>query len=401
MRIASGLAVGSGGAADTPALAADLTRQVRATLTNDSIDLLMVFVAASLAPSFESLIAALRHSLLPAGRGHILAITAESIIGTDQEIERQPAASVLALSFKNADVHIHPFHLHEEDWPDAIGEEGALRQRLGAIDNTRAFIILADPFTTPVVQLLEAWSRQFPEAPVIGGMASGMRAAGDARLALDDGVYSEGAVGVAISGNVEIDCVVSQGCRPVGENLVITRCNRNVIEQLDGKKALAAIEEMISGLPLHDRQLIATGGLLIGRVIDEGKGNYGRGDFLIRSLVGVRRDSGAILIGDMVRTGQTVQFHVRDARTAEQEMRLLLEGETILADPPAGALLITCNARGTRLFEMRHHDISLTRQVLGAIPVAGFFAAGELGPVGDRNFIHGHTAVLALFRSST
>jgi small ligand-binding sensory domain FIST len=140
---------------------------------------------------------------------------------------------------------------------------------------------------------------------------------------------------------------------------------------------------------------------MIGRVIDEGKGNFGRGDFLIRSLVGVRRDSGAILIGDMVRTGQTVQFHVRDARTAEQEMRLLLEGETILADPPAGALLITCNARGTRLFEMRHHDISLTRQVLGAIPVAGFFAAGELGPVGERNFIHGHTAVLALFRPST
>ena len=153
-------------------------------------------------------------------------------------------------------------------------------------------------------------------------------------------------------------------------------------------------------MPIHDRQLLATGGLQIGRVIDEGKGNYGRGDFLIRSLVGVRRESGAILIGDMVQVGETLQFHVRDAKTAAEEMRLLLEGETLLtsADPPLGALLITCNGRGTRLFDMPHHDVSLTRQVLGAIPVAGFFAAGELGPVGQKNFIHGHTAVLALFR---
>jgi small ligand-binding sensory domain FIST len=250
-----------------------------------------------------------------------------------------------------------------------------------------------------VVQGLEAWAGAFPEAPVIGGMASGMKAAGDARLALDDGVYAEGAVGVALSGEIEVDCVVSQGCRPVGETFVITKCEKNVIEQLDGKRALVAIEEMIAHLPLHDRQLIATGGLFIGRVIDEGKGNYGRGDFLIRSLVGVRREAGAILIGDMVRTGQTLQFHVRDGKTAEEEMRLLLEGETILADAPAGALLITCNARGTRLFDMPHHDVTLTRQVLGAIPVAGFFAAGELGPVGDKNFIHGHTAALALFRT--
>jgi small ligand-binding sensory domain FIST len=379
-------------------MAQDLEGQVMAGMGAERVDLLMVFVSASLAGGFEELVGMLRGSLNPR---HVMAVTAESVIGNDQDVERGGAASVLAMSMAGAKgkVGVHPFHLAEEDWVEVITEEGALRERVGAED-VRAFVLFADPFTTPVVQLLEAWSGAFPAAPVIGGMASGMKAAGDARLALDDGVYAEGAVGVALSGAIEVDCVVSQGCRPVGETFVITKCAKNVIEQLDGKKALAAIEEMITHLPLHDRQLIATGGLFIGRVIDEGKGNYGRGDFLIRSLVGVRREAGAILIGDMVRTGQTLQFHVRDGKTAEEEMRLLLEGETILADAPAGALLITCNARGTRLFDMPHHDVTLTRQVLGAIPVAGFFAAGELGPVGDKNFIHGHTAALALFRSA-
>jgi small ligand-binding sensory domain FIST len=230
-------------------------------------------------------------------------------------------------------------------------------------------------------------------------MASGMQNQGDTRLALDGDIFSSGLVGISFSGDVEIDCVVSQGCRPIGETFVVTKCHQNVIEQLDGKPALAAIEEMVQTLPLLDRQLMTTGGLQVGRVIDQGKGNYGRGDFLIRSLVGVRRETGAVLIGDMVRGGQTLQFHVRDAKTADEEMRLLLEGETMLAAaPPAGALLVTCNGRGTRLFDKPHHDVELTRQILGAIPVAGFFASGELGPVGEGNFIHGHTAALALFR---
>jgi small ligand-binding sensory domain FIST len=261
--------------------------------------------------------------------------------------------------------------------------------------------MFADPFTTPVVQLLDACSQCYPGAPVIGGMASGMQNPGDTRLALDGDIHTSGLVGVSFSGDIEIDTVVSQGCRAVGETFVVTKGHQNIIETLDGKPALAAIEEMVQGLPLLDRQLLANGGLQVGRVIDQGKGTYGKGDFLIRSLVGVRRETGAVLIGDMIRTGQTLQFHVRDARTAHEEMRLLLEGETMLAssgDQPAGVLLITCNGRGTRLFDKPHHDVALTREILGNIPIAGFFAAGEIGPVGNRNFVHGHTAVLALFR---
>jgi small ligand-binding sensory domain FIST len=395
MQIASALStLGS-----PPAIAQDIEGQLKTTMA-DPPDLLLVFVSYTLADAFEAVVAMLRGAM---GPRHLLAVAAESILGADQEVERLPAVSALAIRCPTAT--LHAFHLSEEEWGELLTDDEVLTERMSP-DNSaelRAFVLFADPFSTPVVQLLEACSRRFPAAPVIGGMASGMQTSGDTRLALNGEVHTSGAVGVSFAGDIEVDCVVSQGCRPIGETFVVTRARQNVIEQLDGKPALAAIEEMITKLPLHDRQLLATGGLQIGRVIDQGKGSYGRGDFLIRSLIGVRRETGAILVGDLIKAGQTLQFHVRDAKTADEEMRLLLEGETLLAPTgaqPAGALLITCNGRGTRLFDMPHHDISLTRQVLGSIPIAGFFAAGELGPVGEKNFIHGHTAALAVFREA-
>ena len=343
-----------------------------------------------LVDSFQSIVSMIRGALKPA---HLLAVAAESILGADQEMEQHARGFGLAICTPGA--KLHSFHLAEDQWQDLLTDEEYLTEQVtprrtafGAAagpdseDTVRAFFMFGDPFTTPIVQLLDACSRTFPGAPVLGGMASGMQRQGETRLALNDEIHTAGLVGVSFSGNIEIDFVVSQGCRPIGETFVVTKCHQNVIEQLDGKPALAAIEEMMSGLPLHDRQLLATGGLQVGRVIDQGKGSYGRGDFLIRSLVGVKRETGAVLIGDMVFAGQTLQFHVRDARTADEEMRLLLEGETLLASSaaqPAGALLVTCNGRGTRLFDMPHHDISLTRQILGAIPVAGFLRRGNWG----------------------
>lgn len=381
-----------------PAMAQDIEGQIRTALRH-SPDLLLLFISASLAESFPQIVSMIRSAIGPT---HLLAVGGESIIGADQEIERTAAISALAISAPGA--QWHSFHLAEDQWSDLLNDEEVLSRQIAPQNSgdvpLRTFFMFGDPFSTPIVQLLDAVSARFPGVPVIGGMASGMQKAGDTRLALNDEFFTSGVVGIAISGDIEIHCVVSQGCRPIGDTFEVTKCQQNIIEQLNGKPALAAIEEMVERLPLPDRQLMATGGLQVGRVIDPTKGNYGYGDFLIRPLVGVRRETGAILIGDLVRTGQTVQFHVRDAKAADQEMRLLLEGETLLSEAaqPAGALLVTCNGRGTRLFDMPHHDISLTRQILGSIPIAGFFAAGELGPVGDRNFIHGHTAALALFR---
>jgi small ligand-binding sensory domain FIST len=384
---------------------ADIERQLRATLGDARIDLLLLFITSEWTTEFSTIVASLRTALHAT---ETLAVIAESVLGTDREVER--TAAVSAMAFYLSSGRLTTFHMAEDEWRELLTDEETLTDRITAADEgepvakdaLRSLLFLADPFTTPIVQLLEACSLVFPRAPVIGGMASGIKAEGETQLALNGAIHTSGLVGVAFSGDIDIDCVVSQGCRPIGETFEITRAHENVIEELNGKQPLAAIEQMVEGLPLHDQQLIATGGLQIGRVIDAGKGNLGPGDFLLRSLIAVKRETGAIVIGDRVHAGETLQFHVRDAKTADEEMRLLLEGEMLLASPDSavGVLLITCNGRGTRLFNLPHHDVTLTRQVLGPIPVAGFFAAGELGAVNQKNFIHGHTAVLAVFREA-
>ena len=200
---------------------------------------------------------------------------------------------------------------------------------------------------------------------------------------------------MSLSGEIAVDTVVSQGCRPIGRSMVITRSHDNIIEQLGGKPAMQVLRQLVAELP-EDEQGQLQNGLFVGRAISEFRERFGRGDFLIRNLTGVDEDAGSIALADYVRTGQTVQFHVRDAATADEDLRLLLEAQS--QSTPAGGLLFSCNGRGTRMFEKPCHDIGAARGAMPATPVAGFFAAGELGPVGGRNFIHGHTASFALFR---
>jgi small ligand-binding sensory domain FIST len=149
-------------------------------------------------------------------------------------------------------------------------------------------------------------------------------------------------------------------------------------------------------MPEPERQLLQNG-LFVGRAISEYKETFDRGDFLVRNVMSVDNESGAMSVGDYVRTGQTIRFHVRDAATATEDLTCLLSAKTVIP-PPAGALLFSCNGRGTRLFEQPCHDVHAANAAMPGTPVAGFFAAGELGPVAGQNFIHGHTASFALFR---
>jgi small ligand-binding sensory domain FIST len=195
---------------------------------------------------------------------------------------------------------------------------------------------------------------------------------------------------------VGIETVVSQGCRPFGQPVVVTRSERNVILELAGTPALERLVAQAHGALTEDEvTLLEMGGLQIGRVIDEHRASFGRGDFLLRSVLGADRRNGAIAVGDVMPVGTTVQFHLRDARTADEDLRVLLKGHQ--AD---GALVFTCNGRGSRLFDEPHHDVRVLTDLLGPVPVAGFFAAGEIGPVGGKNFVHGFTASLALLRDA-
>jgi small ligand-binding sensory domain FIST len=325
--------------------------------------------------------------------------SAEGVIGAEREVERAPGISLLIGQMPK--VRLHPFHVGADDWRPMIVDPETLIERVGHGGETRALVGFGDPFTTPLTDFLGLLDSHLPGVPLIGGMASSARQPGENLLVRNDQVLTDGFVGLSLSGPVEIETVVSQGCRPIGTTMVVTKARENIIEQLGGRPALAALKETIESLNESDKALLSNG-LLIGRAISEYRESFGRGDFLVRNLMGVDQSSGAIAVTDYVRVGQTVQFHVRDAATASEDLaELLSTQQSESARAAAGALLFSCNGRGTRMFDSPCHDVTLARAAMPQTPVAGFFAAGELGPVGGKNFVHGHTASIALIRPAS
>jgi small ligand-binding sensory domain FIST len=327
----------------------------------------------------------------------VVGCSAEGVIGGDREIERSPGIALLAGSMP--DVRVHPFHIGADDWRELIAEDAseALAERIGYGPETRGVIAMGDPFTTPLSQFLSAMDAAAPRAPLIGGMASAARVPGGNTLVRNDGLYDDGLVGLSLSGPLDLQTVVSQGCRPVGAPAVVTKAHDNVIEHLGGRPAMQVLRELVDSMTAAEQELLRKG-LFVGQAISEYRERFGRGDFLVRNVIGVDDSSGAIQVAEYIRPGRTLQFHVRDAETADEDLTVMLDAQRTQATPAAGALLFSCNGRGTRLFEDACHDVAAARKAMPATPVAGFFAAGELGPVGGKNFVHGHTASFALFR---
>ena len=292
------------------------------------------------------------------------------------------------------DCEIETFHIAFERTQDGLLATGAPSAESGT-SASRAAFLLGDPFSCSVDSMLSHFAAEFPGLPVLGGMASGASAPGENRLFLNDEELDHGAVGVVVGGPVSIRSVVSQGCRPIGKPLIVTRANRNMIIELAGRPALEQLNSIYRESGTEDQQLIQRG-LHVGLAMSELKDRFERGDFLIANVIGADRESGAVALGNLVRTGQTVQFHVRDAATADEDLRSLL-ASSLSQGPAHGGLLFSCNGRGTRMFSKPHHDACAIRDVAGTIPLAGFFAQGELGPVAGQNYIHGFTASVALF----
>jgi small ligand-binding sensory domain FIST len=233
---------------------------------------------------------------------------------------------------------------------------------------------------------------------VLGGMSSGGAAPGENRVVLGREVYEQGAVAALIDGKVRVRSVVSQGCRPIGQTFVITKAERNLIHELGGLPTMQRLQEVHATLSEEERRMLRSG-LHVGRALSEYQDKFEHGDFLIRNVIGADPQSGVVAVGDYMRVGQTVQFHLRDEKSADEDLRKLLKKAAAESDLAAarGALLFTCNGRGTRLFSTSNHDAGCVREVLGEIPVAGFFAQGEIGPVAGANFLHGFTASVAVF----
>jgi small ligand-binding sensory domain FIST len=367
--------------------AAEATLEAVRRLGDGQPMLATVFASAHHALQAETVVDAVHEVASPHA---LVGCVAEAVIGTGKEVEAQPAVSVWLASLETT---VRTFHCQYRQTNDHSAFSGWPDDRAGA------YLVIADPFSFPADLLLKVMNQRAPGTPFIaGGMASGGRSPGETRLFMDRMVVDSGAVGVALPGDVEVVALVSQGCRPIGQVLTVTRSEGNVISELGGKPPVQRVQELYASLREQDRELM-TKGLLVGRVIDEYKTEFERGDFLVRGVIGADADSGAIAIGDAVAVGETIQFHVRDEASAAEDLRATLKvaRDKIADHRVAGGLLFTCNGRGSRMFSTPDHDAALLASELDDPPIAGFFCAGELGPVGSKNFLHGFTASMALF----
>lgn len=417
----SALRCGSGLSSNSDSLAAAVQACdiARLELGEGGCDLAFVFFSPHHVDEVERVVRTIRERLSPEC---LVGMSTQAVIGGEIELERAPGLSILALRLPG--VSLHPFTLDHLDPADASAESlDRFRTTLACGPECRATFLFADPFSVPLVKLLPAMNRARKDCPgpLMGAIASGGHAAGDNVIVLNDQLFRAGAVGLTLSGPVQIDAIVSQGCRPIGPTAVVTKAKGNVIFELGGKPTAEMMREAIVSLGERAKEVL-NDGLHVGRVVNEYKERFGRDDFLIRNVVGLDPKSGGMAVNDIVKVGMTIRFHVRDRATASEDLAMLLDGEK-LHGRPAGCLLLTCNGRGQKLFAAPNHDASAIVRAFepprageelarggtaiepGAhgtpLALAGCFAAGEIGPVGDagESFLHGHTACAALFRA--
>jgi small ligand-binding sensory domain FIST len=372
---------------DTPTAAREATERALGPLGGRPPELVFTFHSPHHLPRIEAAVAEIASRI---GEATLLGCTSQAVVVDGLEVEEGPALTVWAGAFGGA--RIQPFSLTFKETPDGPSLVG-----LPLIEDwVQAVLLLGDPFSFPP-NALARLNEERPGLPVVGGMASGGMRPGQHALVLNGDVTLSGGVGVLIGGPFKVETLVSQGCKPIGQPYVVTDAVDNVIRTLGGEAPLERLRQTLQVLDPQER-LLAQHGLHVGVVIDEYKAELGRGDFLIRNVMGADRQSGAVAIGEYVHVGQTVQFHVRDASAADEDLRTMLESFGHRPSAlPAGALLFTCNGRGSRLFGTPHHDATAVQNQIGPLPMAGMFCAGEIGPVGGRNFLHGFTASLAIF----
>ena len=377
---------------DTTAAAAEAAAgTARAVLGEGPVDLAIVFFTASHVPNADLLAETLKRELSP---GCLIGASARGVVTSRHELEADPALSLLVARLPG--VELHPFVLVNAGWDAASESPEEFQRHAPHAKGAELVMLLGDPFSLQVERVLAGFNRFAPGVRVVGGMASAGVSPHSNALLLNDWVAREGGVAVACAGALRVDVVVSQGCRPIGPPIEVTRAEQNLLIELDGQPALERAEQVLRALPDPERERLA-GGLYVGRPA-RGEASA-RGDYLIRNLLGADRDRGVIAVGDAIVTGERIRLHVRDAETAREDLELLLSPQPFDSTAEA-ALLFACNGRGRGLYGAPDGDIVPLQESLGgAAPAAGMFCAGEVGPVGERNFLHGHTASIAIIRS--
>lgn len=387
MRFGSGLQKAGNG--DLAAAARTAAAQARAALGGAAPDLACVFICGVDPDAIAAAGAAACDAL---GAEAVIGCSASGVIGADVGCELEAAVSVWAAVLPGA--RVRSFHLEVLRTPDGLTVTGLPDPEF----DDAVGVLLADPWSFPVDGFVELSNEVLPGLPLVGGLAgSALAVAGRGTWLCRDGeTLDSGAVGVLIGGEVDVSTVVSQGCRPVGPTMAVTGSDGNELLSLAGTPATEKLQEVLTALDPDDRQLALTG-LQIGIAMDEYAEEHERGDFLIRGVAGLHPDRGSIVIGDIVDVGRTVRFQVRDAAAAHEELEAVLTRFRADAGAARGALLFSCNGRGASMFGSADHDPKLVGAGLEVPALAGFFAGGEIGPVGGRNHLHGFTASILAF----
>lgn len=381
-------------------------------------DLAVVFISSAFASEYSRLMPLLQDQLsVPL----LLGCSGGGIIGMNdtgevREVEAEAALSLTLMRMPNA--RIQTFHLKAGELPDLDSSPEKWVQAVGVspADNT-LFLLLSDPSSSRISELLEGLDFAYPGAIKLGGLASSTAMGSRTGLFCNYKQCFEGTVGVAITGDYSWETIVAQGCRPIGPVFRVTRGERNIIfgispdstDAVSGSPSnlrenpLENLRELVEELNDSDKELAQTS-LFVGIARSEFKQYLNQGDFLIRNLLGIEPKTGAIAVGNRVRPGQRLQFHLRDARASAQDLELLLENNTKAlsvvpsASSAVGAFMFSCLGRGKGLYGEADFDARLFNRYFPNIPVSGCFCNGEIGPVGNSTFLHGYTSVFGICR---
>ena len=383
---------------DSPSFTEAVTQaseQILANLDGQHPDLAVVFISSHHAPSYFVAPEVLAEAL---GAKVLIGCSAAGVIGGGQEVERRPGIAISAAVLPGVD--LTAFHLNQDELPRPDAGPDEWHSLLGVRpEDCPAIMLLPDPFTLRSDHLLAGLDFAFSDAVKIGGLASGGGQPGANALFINDKSVRSGAVGVAFTGDLAVETIVAQGCRPIGEPLVVTKSEINVISKLGDQTPLEVLRDLFDAAETREKRPIRRS-LQIGIIMDRLPQEKSDGEFLIRNVLGADEEDGTLAIGELVQEGQVVQFFVRDAQAADEDLRMMLEeyiDNLDEGDIPASALLFSCLGRGQYLYGSPDHDTTMFTDMVADIPIAGFFSNGEIGPVGDQTFLHGYSASFALF----
>ena len=303
------------------------------------------------------------------------------ICSAGREIYDEPAATIMLATLPDDSYRLIPSGI------DALGDM-LVHNRDWITEHSAHFgIVHGDPRDNRVPQIIESLSHDLDPGFLVGGLSSASNENYQTQIAGE--LCENGLSGVLLTAQVPVISGLTQGCTPLSAKHTVTRCDRNVLIELDGRPALDVFREDIGEVLSRDFSRVA-GYIFAGLPIP----GSDTGDYLVRNLVGIDPNEKLLAIGDILEDDAPIMFCRRDGDSAREDMlRMLRDLGKRARTPIKGGVYFSCLGRGRNQFGANSEELKLIRDELGEFPLVGFFANGEI----SHNRLYGYTGVLALF----